>query len=327
MSLRAPRLLDRLLTLGAVLGGLCLAWAGSTLVLGLTPLVVLSGSMAPAIGTGDLAVARTVAATDVRLGDVVSVVADSGVRVTHRVVGADPVREGAVELVLKGDANAGPDPQTYRVAEVERVWFHVPHLGRVVAASSGRGGTLVAVGLVLLAFGAVIHPRGRSRTKNASSPRHRGTGTPARRVTVGVLAVALLGTGGLVTRATPTVAAFTDTAETSATPTAALLPKPTVACEDLGNELRFRWTASTNPLAVSYRAQLANGSTPPIVTDGATRYVDVYAGLLSSLLGDRTTISVTARTPVSSSWESLPGRYDFTIAVLGLSASCNGPGY
>ena len=254
MSQRAPRLLDRLLTLGAVLGGLCLAWAGAVLLLGLTPLVVLSGSMEPAIGTGDLAVARTVPVTEVREGDVVSVQADGGVRVTHRVVSAAPLGDGSSELVLRGDANAAPDGQSYRVAEVERVWFHVPHLGRVVSAASGPGGTLLAVGFVLAALGAAVLTRGGRQVRPVRSPQHRADGNQKPRATVGLLSVALLASWALVTRATPTSAAFTEQALVgSGQVEAGSQAPPFITCTNGSPRPTITWPQSSNPAPDSYR--------------------------------------------------------------------------
>ena len=57
-----------LLGLTATLGGLCLVWTLLTTVGGLTPLVVLSGSMSPSIETGALAVSREVPAAAQRVG-------------------------------------------------------------------------------------------------------------------------------------------------------------------------------------------------------------------------------------------------------------------
>ena len=80
------RAVETVLTLGAVLGVLCVTWAVCAIAFGLTPLVLVSGSMSPAIEVGDLAVARAVPAERVVEGDVVSVRSPEGVRVTHRVV-------------------------------------------------------------------------------------------------------------------------------------------------------------------------------------------------------------------------------------------------
>ena len=304
MSLRAPSLLDRLSTLGAVLGGLCLAWAGATLALGLTPLVVVSGSMAPAIDTGALAVARTVSAAEVSEGDVVSVHTDGGIRVTHRVVEASAVGDGTASLVLRGDANAAPDPQVYTVAEVERVWFHVPHLGRVVSAASGPGGTLLAVGFVLVAVGTAALPRGGARRGVvARTPRHRAVAGHGRRATVGVVTVTLLASGALVARATPTAAAFTDTGGVTAAPSAGALGTPVISCDDSSGSAVVTWPIPAGPptsYVVSYRSNtytvLTNSWTPPpslIALTAAPVTVTAYRGQWAAGPSNSVSIRVT----------------------------------
>ncbi|MFI5428341.1 S24/S26 family peptidase [Aeromicrobium sp. UC242_57] len=78
------------LTVAAVLGVVCIVATLAGLVLDVRPLVFRSGSMAPAIDTGALAVARTVDAKDLVPGDIVSVTTRSGERVTHRLVETAP---------------------------------------------------------------------------------------------------------------------------------------------------------------------------------------------------------------------------------------------
>ena len=80
------RLREILLTVGAVLGAGCLILGLVAVTVGVHLLVFRSGSMSPTIETGDLALTRTVPATELRVDDVVSVIDSSGDRVTHRVV-------------------------------------------------------------------------------------------------------------------------------------------------------------------------------------------------------------------------------------------------
>ena len=219
------------LTAGALAGSLCLLWALASLALGLTPLVLVSGSMSPAIEVGDLAVARAVPARDLAVGDVVSVETSAGVRVTHRVVGTTP--EGAsTALVLQGDANASPDATPYVVTTADRVLFHVPYAGRVIAAGSSRVGVVVlgvlVGGLLLLGFA----PRRSGGQPSGGRARHRDGGR--RSVTtgvVGVVAVGAVSVGGLVAPPTPTTAYLTDTgAVSSGTLGSSSMVAPTITC-------------------------------------------------------------------------------------------------
>lgn len=158
-----------LFNVGAVLGSVCLVIAALSLVFGLTPLIFSSGSMGPAIPTGSLALAVPAAAADISPGEVVSVVASDGTRLTHRVVSAD----SSAGLVLKGDANAVADLLPYTGVTVDRVLFSLPGLGYVVSWLASPwvfllGGLLCAY-LIYAAFfrpgmGSVRKPRAGSET-------------------------------------------------------------------------------------------------------------------------------------------------------------------
>jgi signal peptidase I len=123
---------DAALSSLAVLGVLCMLGAAMGALFGVTPLVVRSGSMAPGIPVGALALSRAVPAERVQPGEVVSVVGDDGVRVTHRVVELQHRAGSLYELTLRGDANAGPDPTPAVAATVDRVFLTVPGAGRLL---------------------------------------------------------------------------------------------------------------------------------------------------------------------------------------------------
>lgn len=156
------RLREPALNAGAVAGALCLVAVAASMLLGITPLIFRSGSMAPTIGTGALALARTVPAEQLEVGDIVSLEDPTGVRLTHRVVDVDPGGNNTAVLRLKGDANTAPDPQPYVVAHADRVFFHIDGLGYVVAWLSNPVavflGGMVAGGLLVIAFGRTREP-------------------------------------------------------------------------------------------------------------------------------------------------------------------------
>ena len=128
-----------LLTVGAVLGVVCILMTLGAALFGLRPLVFESGSMSPTIETGDLAISRSVDASSLEKGDIVSVPTGTGSRVTHRVVSVEQVGSDAM-LRLRGDANTATDATHYRVSHADRVLFHVPRLGYVVGWLSGPTG-------------------------------------------------------------------------------------------------------------------------------------------------------------------------------------------
>ncbi|WP_336793972.1 signal peptidase I [Gordonia malaquae] len=158
------------LNVGAILGLICIVVAIGSMLFGITPLVFRSGSMSPDIPTGSLALARTVDATDLRIGDVVSVDNEVGTRITHRVVAIENAGDGAVSLTLKGDANRVPDPSPYLVTEADRVIGSVPILGYAAAWLSSKTaifiGGIVAGALLMLAFGPIRRSSDTSLTTN-----------------------------------------------------------------------------------------------------------------------------------------------------------------
>lgn len=169
------------LNIGAIVGFICIVAAALSIFLGIRPLVFQSGSMSPSITTGALALARTVPAQQLEVGDVVSVTNPSGVRITHRVTGLEYYDDGEVSLTMRGDANAAEDPMPYLVNEADRVFFHVNGLGYAVAWLSSPVaiflGGMLAGGLVVIAFGRTRNsPQGRADSGDGFD----GSGAPVR---------------------------------------------------------------------------------------------------------------------------------------------------
>jgi len=145
----------------AALGVLCLLTLALGSLLGVRPLLFRSGSMSPTISTGDIAFARTVSAEGVHPGDIVSLVAPSGQRVTHRVVGNTGVGEQR-KLTLKGDANNVIDPLAYDATSVQKVFLRVPKLGYAIDWLSRAPGVYLLAAYVALMLTMVFRRRGDS---------------------------------------------------------------------------------------------------------------------------------------------------------------------
>lgn len=149
-----------ILTAAAALGAVCILVFGASLALGLTPLVVISGSMEPTIPVGSVVLTRIVKATEIVPGEVVTTdrSRERGL-VTHRVVSVTPMTAGTVQLVLRGDANSVDDPEPYLVSEVGRYVAHVPALGGFAMQLRTPSGIAFAVsGLLFLAMFFVLDP-------------------------------------------------------------------------------------------------------------------------------------------------------------------------
>lgn len=136
-----------------VLGVLGLAIAAQVAPLtGHDLFAVRSPSMAPALGVGDLVVAKRVAPDDVRPGDVIAFQVGTGTTVTHRVVGMTATDEGPM-FTTQGDANGTPDPVAARAEQLQgRLAGSVALLGYVLAMLSMPSGitALFSIGAALL---------------------------------------------------------------------------------------------------------------------------------------------------------------------------------
>src|SRR5690606_8681916 len=114
-----------------------------------------TGSMSPTIPAGSAALVREVPVDEVEVGDVVTVERDAALPITHRIVRIE-TRDGARELVLRGDANDADDPIPYRVSTVRVVLGSVPGIAPVIPAMGSPVVlgplTLAATGLVFWAF-------------------------------------------------------------------------------------------------------------------------------------------------------------------------------
>ncbi len=152
----------------AVLGALggVLALMTVPRLAGYTPFTILTGSMQPAYGVGDVVIDEQIEPLEARRGDVVTFHDPhrGGALVTHRVVRVRT--DGAkVSFVTKGDANdlderwAVPADGT-----IGRVRLHVPKVGWILQWARGKEGKLAlivfpAVGLVLLELGGLVRLR------------------------------------------------------------------------------------------------------------------------------------------------------------------------
>lgn len=137
-----------------VLAGLLLALTVPRL-LGMPVLVVLSGSMEPELGVGDVVVESTISPLDAKVGDVVTFRDPERPDrlITHRV---RRVRASGdeVSFTTKGDANN--TVETWQIARhggIGRVQYRVPKLGYAVAWISRPGARLLLVVVPALLLG------------------------------------------------------------------------------------------------------------------------------------------------------------------------------
>lgn len=127
---------------------------------GLQRYVIVGGSMGSTIPKGSIAFERSVPVATLAVGDVITyrppAGASSDALVTHRIVWAGRNRAGGRVFRTRGDANASPDPWrfTLTAATQERVAFHVPFAGYVLAALGLRLVRMALIGLPALLIAA-----------------------------------------------------------------------------------------------------------------------------------------------------------------------------
>lgn len=155
----ASRLKSSVLMAAGIAGALAGLWFFLSVFAGWGLVVIATGSMAPAMPAGAIAVTVPVGASQLEVGDIVTVPRQgTPPTITHRVVAIHRVgvESEARDLVLRGDANSLDDPHSYRVTEAERTIITVPYLGALVwqlrSPVALAGGTLIVSGLVIWAF-------------------------------------------------------------------------------------------------------------------------------------------------------------------------------
>lgn len=137
------------------LGGLVLA-IGLPNAFHAKSLTVMSGSMEPTIGTGDVVVARQTAPLDIRVGDIVTFrdPLNHDRLITHRVREMH-VKGDDVVFTTRGDANTGEEHWAVpKSGTIGRVEYHVPRLGYFMVWFHSRYGLLLLIVLPSLLLGA-----------------------------------------------------------------------------------------------------------------------------------------------------------------------------
>ena len=169
-------LADALLWLSAIAGVACMVLVVVALTANITLIRFRTGSMAPTIPAGSVAVVQSVAASQVQVGDVVTVDRAGDLPVTHRITSITPgSNEDERVITMRGDANAADDPYPYTVQTVRVVLFSVPGIATVIVAMGNPyvlgGLTLGATALVVWAFWPRSSKDRRVRTHTAGAGR------------------------------------------------------------------------------------------------------------------------------------------------------------
>lgn len=126
--------------------------------------VVLSGSMEPAIGVGDLSVVAPTKPEEMMVGDVITYRTNTrpDLAITHRLVGISLDEQGQFSFQTKGDANTSVDQVTVTPGSVlGRVTYTIPKLGYLVEFSKRPEGKVALIGIpgLLLALDYLLRRR------------------------------------------------------------------------------------------------------------------------------------------------------------------------
>jgi len=149
---------DFVLTLLAAAGLICIVMVILGAFFNVSIMMFRTGSMSPTITAGSIALVREIPASEMRVGDVVTVERGRDVLpVTHRVTQIiDTAPDGIVTFEMRGDANESADPAPYSVSAVNRVFFSIPGAAPVIQWFSNAyvlgGLTIGASALVVWAF-------------------------------------------------------------------------------------------------------------------------------------------------------------------------------
>jgi signal peptidase len=118
-------------------------------LMGQQPFIIRSGSMAPTIDRGAVAIIAKDRLDAIQPGDVVTFQVPNSSIITHRVTRVELVG-GVTYLETKGDANAAPDPTLTPASWViGRVTFSVPLAGYLLALPSTPLGIVAVASLVV----------------------------------------------------------------------------------------------------------------------------------------------------------------------------------
>ena len=139
--------------------------------------VIQGRSMEPAIPFGSLIIDGPASPETVRIGDAVTIRAENGVVISHRVTRTG-VMGGERYFEIKGDANRTPDPVLVPArAVIGRVGLHLPYLGYVVAMLGTSSGlvsllAMLAAGLLLIVLAEQLEEElsERKETAGAAAP-------------------------------------------------------------------------------------------------------------------------------------------------------------
>lgn len=154
---------DIALWTAASAGAICIILVILAQIFSITLIMFKTGSMSPTIPAGSVALVREVPASEVSIGDIVTIDRPADLPVTHRVVSIEPMTNGQWSIIMKGDANEQNDPLPYEVVKLRQTLGHVPGLANFIVSMGSPWvmGSLTLAASVLVTW--AFWPRSRGR--------------------------------------------------------------------------------------------------------------------------------------------------------------------
>lgn len=126
-------------------------------VFGVTPLVVMSGSMSgdaeDHIEVGDLIFSSKAEPAKLQVGDVISFMESETTVVTHRIIEVGKTEDGKIQWITKGDANNTEDKKPVTEDQLVGVYkMRIPKAGDFAMFMQTSLGIIIFVGIPLFAF-------------------------------------------------------------------------------------------------------------------------------------------------------------------------------
>lgn len=123
-------------------------------IIGIKPMIVLSGTMETEIYTGDMAIVKEINVKELKQGDIIAFKNSENIILTHRIVKIEE-NNGDLEFITKGDNNDSNDDETIKENQIEGKYiFKIPGLGNFMMYLQKPQALLMII-IIILLFGMI----------------------------------------------------------------------------------------------------------------------------------------------------------------------------
>jgi len=131
----------------------CVKHENNISILGFRQYVVATGSMEPEYNIGDLIVIRETTKEEIKIGDVINYISETGIdTITHRVVDIIQ-KDGQTYYKTKGDNNNSVDPELVKYSQVKgKLVFKISKLGTVITKMFTGTGITILFAVIILSY-------------------------------------------------------------------------------------------------------------------------------------------------------------------------------